>query len=168
MAMNYGNLGYNNSIFTGDIDKDGTIYSVGTGRERVRVGIDAQREQELLSAMGEMQETLDNWREVLIKNGLLEIPKTAEQLQAEAAAQQIQYMQEQAAEQASINQALLRAIEGLNNTVEELKNNGNANRDDSSILDKSSTIERPKDSKNNGKKPGTNKVGTGTGQKNPA
>lgn len=111
-----------NSIFTGDRDTDGTIYSIGVGRERLKVGIDFQREQELLNAIGEMQETLDNWREVLIKNGLLDIPKTAEELQAEAAAEQMQFMQKQAQEQAEINQALLKAIEGLNQKVEGLNN----------------------------------------------
>lgn len=166
--MAYGNLAYNNSIFTGDIDKDGTIYSVGTGRERVKVGIDAQREQELLSAMSEMQETLDNWRNVLIENGLLKVPKTAEELAAETAAEQMQFMQRQAQEQAAINQALLKAIEGLNHTVEELKNNERIDGIDSPIADIPSANKRTEDSENNGKKPRTSKVGAGARQKNPA
>lgn len=130
MAANYsyGNIGYSNTIFTGERDiKDGTIYSVGTGRERIKVGVDLEREQELLQANSDMQDTLDNWREILIQNGLLKMPKTPEEIAREAAEQQLALARDQAQQQASINQALLDAISGIQNQIGELKNNGGTN-----------------------------------------
>lgn len=100
--MNYGNLGYNNSIFTGDIDKDGTIYSVGAGRERLKVGIDIQREQELLQAVNDMQETLENWKPKMIEHGYIQIPLTPEQIAQETANEQLRLMQQQSQGQAQL------------------------------------------------------------------
>lgn len=125
--MNYGNLSYNNSIFTGDIDKDGTIYSVGAGRERLKVGIDAQREQDLLQTITEMQETLENWKPKMIEHGYIKIQKSPEEIARDIADEQIKIAKEQAAQQAQINQALLQAITTLQNQIGEMKNNGRIN-----------------------------------------
>lgn len=121
--MNYRGMNYDNSIFTAELEKDGTIYSIGTGRDKAKIGIDNQREQELLKTIGEMQDTLDNWREILIQNGLIKIPRTPEEIAREAAEEQLTLAREQAAQQAEINSALLQAITGLQNQIGELKNN---------------------------------------------
>lgn len=112
-------MAYGNDFFTGAIDEKGDILVVSATRDYKKVGIDLRREEELLQQITEMSETLDNWRGVLIENGLLKVPKTPEEI-----------AQEQAAQQAQINQALLEAISELKSELGALKNgasgNGNA------------------------------------------
>lgn len=150
--MNYGSPNYSNSIFTADLDKDGTIYSIGTGRERVKVGIDMEKEQELLQTISEMQIPLENYFQKLIeiRKYLIEVyddkdmvsqlsafapQKSPEEIAKEAANEQIRVVQEtaaaqlrlaqeQAAQQAKVNQELLQAIQGLKYELGELKTNG--------------------------------------------
>lgn len=106
------------NIFTGMIDMDGNIYSANMRSDRTKIGIDAQKEQELLNQIAEMQETLDNYHEKLVELGVIQIPKSPEQI-----------AQEQAEQQAVINQQLLEAIGALNLEIKELKGvdtNGNS------------------------------------------
>lgn len=122
------------NIFTGMIDMDGNIYNASMRNTRTKIGIDAQKESELLAQISEMQETLDNYREKLIELGVIEVPKTPEQI-----------AQEQAEQQAIVNQQLLEAISALNAEVKELRNSGN---DGNSI--KSCNEQQVENSKNGG------------------
>lgn len=179
--MNYGNLGYNNSIFTGERDiKDGTIYSVGAGRERVKVGVDAEREQELLQSITAMQETLDSWRPKMIEHGYIKIEKSAEETARELAEEQLRIAQEQAEQyrqqaelrerefqkqaqqQAEINQALLKAISGIQTQLGEVNTNGRIN----GYGVESSIDEIGSDSKENRKVTRGSKTSTSTGKTN--
>lgn len=104
------------NIFTGAIDRDGTIYQANM-RNKTKIGIDSEREQELLNQMSEMQATLDNYYGKLVELGEIKVPKSAEEI----AAEQLRMAQEQAEQQAMINQQLLEAIGSLNAEVRELK-----------------------------------------------
>lgn len=139
------------SIFTAMLAENGDILVASTTRENKKVGIDTRREQELLNDIGEMRETLDNWREVLISNGLLKIPKTPEEI-----------AQEQAKQQAEINQALLQAIQNLNNQVEALKNGNTGNGNEPSL----NTVGQ--DSESDRQKPAGSKGSNKPSSKNPA
>lgn len=176
--MSYGNLGYNNSIFTGDLDKDGTIYSIGTGRERIKVGVDIEKEQEYVRTISDMQEPLDSYYQKLIEirqylideyddkvmvNQLSAFAprKTPEEIAQEAASEQMRLAQEQAAQQAEINQALLQAINSLKNEIGELKDNGN-----SRYVDEPSNEQNGINSENNRSTPKSSKSSSTAGTKN--
>jgi F0F1-type ATP synthase membrane subunit b/b' len=92
------------------IDENGTIWEAGVGRKRQAVGIDSQREQELTAQITEMQEVIDNYYNKLVELGAIEVPKTAEQI-----------AREQAAQQAEINKQLLEAISSLKEEVRAFK-----------------------------------------------
>lgn len=115
-------MAYSNDFFTGAIDEKGDILVVSATRDYKKIGIDNRREEELLQQITEMTETLDNWRGVLIDNGLLKIPKTPEEI-----------AQEQAAQQAQINQALLEAISELKSELGVLKNGNSGNSNDAGV-----------------------------------
>lgn len=157
-------MSYGENIFTGMIDENGIIWDMATGRKRQAIGVDAQKEQEYIQTISEMQETLDNWREILLENKLLNIPKTPEEIAREAAEEQLRMVQEQAAEQAEINKSLLEAINNLNLEIKELKNNeydGNS----STRINKISKEQSTDNITNNKPQPGASKVSTGTGRK---
>lgn len=105
--------GYADNIFTAIIDEQGDIYEASTGRKRQKVGVDSQREQDLLNQMSEMQGVIENYYNRLVELGEIAVPKSAEQI-----------AQEQAQQQAEINQALLEAISGLQLEIKELRANG--------------------------------------------
>jgi len=99
------------NLFTGMIDMNGDIYNAGTSRQRMKIGIDTKREEDLLSQMTEMQERLDQYYAKLVELGVIVPQKTPEEI-----------AQEQATQQAMINQKLLEAISGLQAELGELKN----------------------------------------------
>lgn len=107
--------GLTDNIFTAMIDEQGVIWEAGTGRKRQAVGIDAQKEQDYQAQIAEMQERLDQYYNKLVEIGVITPPKSAEQI-----------AQEQAAQQAKINEALLDAVQSLQSEIKELRNNGNA------------------------------------------
>jgi hypothetical protein len=109
-------MSYEQNIFTAIIDQEGTIYAAGTGRQRQVVGIDTQKEQEYLNTISSMQETIDNYYNKLVELGVINPPKTPEQIALE-----------QAAQQAEINAKLLDAINGLQMRMEELTNGNDRN-----------------------------------------
>lgn len=121
-------MAYNdsNNTFVALIDSNGMIRDMSTGRRGEVIGVDYQKEDEYKRTIAEMQETLDNYYGKLVELGAITIPKTPEQVAQEAAAEQLRFVQEQAEQQATINQALLKAVEGLNAELKELKKNGNS------------------------------------------
>lgn len=185
--MVYGNPSYNNSIFTADLDKDGTIYSIGTGRERIKVGVDAEKEQEYLRTISDMQEPLDNYYQKLIEIRQYLIDryddrdmvsqlaafaprKSPEEIAQETAQEQMRLAQEQAAQQAKINQALLEAINHSNETitqlseqVKELRANGNGG-----YVVESGDEQNGRDSESDGSEPKPSKSGAPARAKNVA
>lgn len=115
---------YGENIFTAMIDESGTIWEAGTGRKRQVVGMDSQREQELQNQITEMQAVIDNYYNKLVELGAIVPPKTPEQI-----------AQEQATQQAEINQKLLQAISSLQSEIGELRNNGNIGRSNEPSID---------------------------------
>lgn len=111
---------YGQNIFTAIIGEDGTIYEATTGRKRQPVGVDIQREQELLKQIGEMQDVIDNYYGKLVELGAIVPPKSAEDI-----------AREQAAQQALINERLLEAISGLQAELGAIKH-GDLRRSDES------------------------------------
>jgi len=106
-------MAYGDNIFTAIIDENGVIYEASTGRKRQAVGIDAQKEQEYQQTIAEMQERLDSYYAKLVELGVIQIPKTTEEIALE-----------QAAQQAEINKQLLEAIGGLQFQIKEMQTNG--------------------------------------------
>jgi hypothetical protein len=107
------------NIFTGMINMSGEIYDY---RNKIKVGVDLQREAELMKDLQDAQEIADRYYGLY---GALPPVKTAETIAQEAAA-----------EQAEINKQLMGAILNLSETVEELKKN-NAK----AIISKIETVE---------------------------
>lgn len=143
-------MAYGENIFTGMIDEQGNIYEASTGRKRQIVGVDSQREQELLNQINDMQVTIDNYYEKLVELGVITPPKTAEEIATEQAAQQSQ-----------INQSLLEAINSLKSEIKELRANGDVG------CNVEFDIEPNKqNSTSNRKKSTGNQKRTGAGQEN--
>lgn len=109
------------NIFSGMIDMDGNIYNASMRSNRTKIGIDAEREQELLNQISEQEEIIKNYYDKLIELGVIVPPKTTEEL----AAEQLKITQEQAEQQALINQSLLEAISSLQSELKEMKTHGN-------------------------------------------
>lgn len=110
---------YGDNIFTGILDENGTIWEAGTGRKRQIIGVDTQREQELLGRISEIQERLDQYYNKLVEVGVITPPKSPEQI-----------AQETAAQQTAINQALLDAVNSLKSEIRELKCGGTVGNGD--------------------------------------
>jgi len=137
------------NIFTGIISEDGTIYEYGSGRKRTVIGIDAQKEQEYIKQISDMQETITNYYNKLVELHIIEIPKTPEQIALE-----------QAAEQNKINTMLMQAIEQLTQKVGEL-----SNADTNRYAMEFPVVENGNNGKNNGKVRGRDSSGHFTGEK---
>ena len=112
--MNYENAA---TPFICVIDESGQIWETATGRKRQAVGIDLQREQDLLRTIDEMKEVLDGYYNKLVELGAIVPQKTAEQI----AAEQLEVAREQMNKQADINQALLEVIAGLKGELLDIK-----------------------------------------------
>lgn len=154
-------MAYNSeNTFVAMIDQSGFIRDMSTGRRGEIIGIDWQKEQEYKTTITEMQETLDNYFGKLVELGAIEIPKTPEIIAQEAAAEQLRMAQEQAAQQAEINQALLHAIQGLQSEIGELKANGR-----SGYGNEFGDEQGRRDSTSDGKVAKPSKVGAATGSK---
>lgn len=181
--MPYGDSApYGDNIFTARLDDQGIIWTVSAGREPKPMGVDNQKYQELLKDNADMAEVLENYRGVLIENGLLQLPKTPEELAAEFAEEQRRLMHEQlkiaqdqakaaeaqAKEQAAINLAMLEAIKGLSATVEGMKYNGFVNGNGGPVADSVGPIQCAETGKHNGEVPGTSKGGARPRVKDPA
>jgi len=127
-------MAYNTeNTFVALIDQNGMIRDMSTGRRGEVIGVDYQKEDEYKRTISEMQETIDNYYGKLVELGAITIPKSPEQIAQEAAAEQLRLVQEQATQQAAINQALLESVQNTNaiigdlqNQIKELKSNGNS------------------------------------------
>lgn len=154
-----------NDFFTGFIDENGDIWVVSASREYKKIGIDSRKEAELVQAIQERDDMLENWRGILIENGLMKIPKTAEEIAQEAANEQLRLMQEERTRQMEINQAFMESFEGLSATIKELnvtvkelqarEYDGNGH----TIVNEPSPSKQPKSSQNNRKIAGASKSG---------
>lgn len=123
-------MAYNSeNTFVAMIDSNGMIRDMSTGRRGEIIGVDYQKEDEYKRTIAEMQETLDNYYSKLVELGVIAIPKSPEIIAQEAAAEQLRLTQEQATQQAKINEAILGAIENLNAEMKELKTNGRSGND---------------------------------------
>lgn len=157
-------MAYNTeNTFVALIDQNGLIRDMSAGRRGEIVGCDYQREEEYKQTIAEMQETLDNYFGKLVELGAIEIPKSPEAIAQEAAEEQLRMAQEQAKQQAEINQALLGAIEKLSNKVEELEANGRT-RHDNQRADEPSDGQYECDSQGDGTvaKPSKSRITAGT------
>jgi len=103
------------------IGEDGTIYEAGSGRKRQVVGCDSQKEQDYIAQISEMQATIDNYYAKLVELGVIQPPKTAEEIARDAAAEQLKIVQEQARQQSEINSNLLAAIASLKREIGGLR-----------------------------------------------
>lgn len=132
-------MSYADNIFTGEIDENGVIWEVSTGRKRQVVGIDTQKEQEYQQAITEMQETIDNYYAKLVEIGVIKPPKTAEEIAREAAEQQqiamkqtvetMKGMQDEINEFKSIGTVMMQVVDTMKvmqGEIKELKNIGYA------------------------------------------
>lgn len=187
-------MAYGENIFTGIIGDNGDIFLASSSREQKKVGIDNRREGELIQeirerdeAIQDRDELIENWRTVLIENGLLEIPKTPEELAQEMAQEQLKTVQESAAEQLRIAQEaaqqnnlfmseMLKTMQSMQYQIEELKNNEyipdtrkvHDERNSSIIVVEPSPKQSGNDSQSDGKTSTTNKRSSGTSKKNSA
>lgn len=149
------------NTFVAMIDQNGFIRDISSGRRGEIIGVDYQKEEEYKQTISDMQETLDNYYNKLVELGAIEIPKSPEAIAQEAAAEQLRMAQEQAAQQAKINNALLEAIQGLKFEIGELKSNGRSGYDSEFGIEQNRS-----NSKSNGKIAKSSKVGASTGKEN--
>ena len=114
------------------IDKDGRIFEVSSGRKGQLVGIDRQREEELLAQISDMQAVIDNYYAKLVDLGEIIPPKSPDEIAKEAAEAQLELLKcqigeqnrlskAQQNEQSQINAALLDAVRGLTSKIESLE-----------------------------------------------
>jgi len=116
-------MAYNTeNTFVALIDQNGMIRDMSTGRRGEVIGVDYQKEDEYKRTISEMQETIDNYYGKLVELGAITIPKSPEQIAQEAAAEQLRLVQEQATQQAAINQALLESVQNTNAVIGDLQN----------------------------------------------
>jgi hypothetical protein len=113
--------------FLAIIDSDGTIYQYNGGRKGVPVGIDTQKENELLSQLSEMQGVTENYYEKLVEVGVIVPQKTPEQVAKEAAEEQKRILQAHLDEQRNVNNTLLELVKVMQNEISGLKNGGATN-----------------------------------------
>lgn len=120
---------YGQNVFTGVIDDNGVIWDFVGGRKNVQVGIDAQKEKELLLEIDELKEITDNYYNKLVELGVITPPKTAEEI----ANEQINIIQTKLNEQSEINSTLLDTLKKMNAEIASLKerdvNNGHVGHD---------------------------------------
>lgn len=109
------------------IDEEGTIYQYNGRQRGMPIGVDTQREKEMLAQIEEMQGLIDNYYEKLVELGVIKPPKTPEEVAREAAEEQLRIVQEQARQQSEINLTLLDAVKGLQAEMAALKTGGAAN-----------------------------------------
>lgn len=140
------------NLFTGYIEKDGSIYVANIRGNQTKVGIDVQRESELLAHIDEITTVMTEYRDKLIELGVLKLPKTPEEL-----------AQEQANQQAMINTQLLEAIKVLKDEIKDLKG-VNANGNDRLVNDGSRDADG-NDSENDRAQAGGNQKRTRASQK---
>lgn len=141
--QDYFNQNYNApNIFVGIIAENGDIFNNSTTtKDRKKVGIDNDKEQEYINQIAEIQSLLDIYFNTY---GALPQPKSPEQI-----------IQAQADEQAQINKLMLDAINDLKTELLNLKSNRNEGENyvvDNKSDDKHSEIEIGSDSKSNRKK----------------
>jgi len=109
--------------FVAVIDNTGTIYQTDSGRKRTAIGVDLQRENELLEQISDMQEVLDNYYQKLVELGAIVPEKSPEEIARETADRQLELAREQAEQQAEINSKLLNAIGALQSEIADMKQN---------------------------------------------
>jgi len=140
------------NVFTGLISENGDIYNANYRGARDKIGIDNERETELLKLIEDQEEIIKNYYDKLVELGVITPQKSAEEI-----------AMEQAMEQARINQQLLEAIGALNAEIKELKGAG------SNVDDRYGAESRGKsdeqNSADNGQKPAAGKRGSGTREK---
>ena len=140
------------NVFTGLISENGDIYNANYRGARDKIGIDNERESELLKLIEEQEEIIKNYYEKLVDLGVITPKKSAEEI-----------AMEQAIEQARINQQLLEAIGALNAEIKELKGAGKNVNDRYGVESCGKSDEQ--NSADNGKKPTTSKGSSGTRKK---
>ena len=106
----YGQNPYGSNIFSGIIDQEGNIFEINGYRKGQKIGVDTQRENELLKQIDEITGITDSYRDRLVELGVIQMPKTPEQIATE-----------QANEQQKINKALFEALTGFKSEISELK-----------------------------------------------
>lgn len=142
-------MAYDNDTFIGIIDQDGVIWEINSGRKRQAVGIDLEKEQEYQKHIDKQQEIIDNYYNHLVELGEIIPPKSAEDI-----------AREQAAQQTAINTELLKAIQGLQSEIKELKGNGKTG-----VCDGASGESSGQNSQSNQQKSPGRKGGNSSGQK---
>jgi len=134
--MDYRNQHDHAQPWVGITDLDGTIYAYNSGRKGQAIGVDLQREKELLSQIGDMQDVIENYYSKLVELGAIVPEKSPEQVAKEAAEEQLRIAREQSEQQAIVNQALLDAVSSLKAEIAEIKK--------PSSVAKSETVEEKK------------------------
>jgi len=116
------------SQFVAAIDNSGVIYEISAGRKRQAVGIDIQREQEILgqiterdALIEERDERIENYYNKLVELGVIIPEKTPAEIAQEAAAEQLAFVKEQAEQQAKVNQSLVEALAALTEKVSAME-----------------------------------------------
>lgn len=139
-------MAYGDNLYTVIVDEIGDIYEISGYQKGRKLGVDIRREaqfiqeiQEKNQDIAERDEIMDNWHSILLENGLIKIPKTAEEEARDAANEQIRIVQEQAEQfrlqaeqqaerfneqakqQSQINQALLESVQKSNQTIAQFE-----------------------------------------------
>ena len=105
---------YNNNQYV-YIDQDEFIRDI---RSNKVIGITLQREQEYAQEIQELKELVENYYDKLVKNGVISVPKTAEEIAQDTAQQQQQFMS-----------LVMETMQGMQNEIKELRANGLSDND---------------------------------------
>lgn len=107
--------------FVALIDLDGVIYQYNANRKGPAVGVDLQREGELLKQIDDMQEVIEKYRDKLVENGIITLPKSPEEIAREAAEAQLAEMRKQNEQNAKIQAQMLETMKSLQAEITALK-----------------------------------------------
>ena len=113
--------------FVAILDADGNIYQVERSGN-VHVGVDLQTIAELRNENQEQQEVIENYYNKLVELGVIELPKTAEQIALEVAEKQLKIAEETALNQQQMinnqNSIIEKMMQKMENIEEKINKTG--------------------------------------------
>jgi len=117
------------NVFMGSLDKDGNILQMDRAtNNNIIIGVDLETVADLKNELESQQEIIDNYYNKLVELGVIEVPKTAEQIASETAEKQLKLAEETALNQQKMinnqNSLLEKMMQKMELLEEKINKNG--------------------------------------------
>jgi len=113
--------------FVAILDTEGNIHQVERSGN-IHVGVDLQTIAELKNEIQEQQEVIENYYNKLVELGVIEVPKTAEEIALDVAEKQLKLAEETALNQQHMinnqNSIIEKMMQKMENIEEKMNKNG--------------------------------------------